>query len=351
MTDADSPPSATPGIDVAGVTAWMQRTQPAVAPPLQFDRIGDGRSNLTYAVTDAAGAEWVLRRPPIGPRLRGAHDMAREYRISSALYPAGVPVPEPYGIYEDDDITGAPFYLMELVRGPVIAQASDGAGLSPQTRAAIGQSLITTLAEMHAVDVDAVGLGDLARREQYAERQLKAWWRQWEASKDQPMAAVERVRDLLAAAVPPQRRVTVVHGDYKLENVILGEGGNVRAILDWELCTLGDPIADLGTLLVYWAEPTDPPEWSLAGVKAPSRAAGFPTRRELVEAYANASGADVGSIAFYEALGAWKLAIILQGVFRRFHDTPANANVAPETLLPVIDGLLSRADAIASSLR
>lgn len=336
--------AAPPGVDVAPVTAWLEETLPAATPPFSFSRIGDGRSNLTFRVTDAGGSSWILRRPPLGPRLRGAHDMPREHRLIAALHPAGVRVPEPFGICEDDAVTGAPFYVMELAEGHAIATVEDLGPLGVTERATAGRSLVDALVGLHAVDIDEVGLGDLARREDYAARQLKGWWRQWEASRTREIPGVERVRDALASSIPPQRRDAVVHGDYKLENVIVSDEGEVRAILDWELCTLGDPIADLGTLLTYWIEPDDPIAWALGGAEAPTRAAGFTTRAEIAERYARATGDPLDGLAFFEAQGCWKLAIILQGVVRRFRETPENANADPDTLDPVIDVLVQRAE-------
>jgi aminoglycoside phosphotransferase (APT) family kinase protein len=338
--------SAPPGIDVERVSTWLTDVLPGATPPFSFTRVGDGRSNLTFRVEDAAGATAIVRRPPLGRLLPGAHDMPREHRLIAALHPAGARVPEPYGLCTDEAVTGAPFYAMERAEGHVI---TDVAGLDPlphaaRTRAAL--SLIDALVELHAVDVDAVGLGDLARHDGYAERQLKGWWRQWEASKTREVPAIDRVRDALAASVPEQRRVSVVHGDYKLENVVIGDDGEVRAILDWELCTLGDPIADLGTLLTYWIEPGDPVEWALNGAAAPTRAAGFPSRAALAERYAAATGDPLDGLPFYEAQGCWKLAIIVQGVVKRFRDTPENANVDPDRLDPVIDILAGRAETV-----
>jgi aminoglycoside phosphotransferase (APT) family kinase protein len=338
--------SAPPGIDVARVSDWLTGVLPGAVPPFAFARIGDGRSNLTFRVEDTAGGAWIVRRPPLGTLLRGAHDMAREHRLLAALHPAGVRVPEPYGLCEDDAVTGAPFYAMELAPGHVITDAGDLDVLSVAARTRASESLVDALVELHAVDVDAVGLGDLARHHGYAERQLKGWWRQWEASKTREVPAIDRVRDRLAERIPEQRRVGVVHGDYKLENVVVGDDGEVRAILDWELCTLGDPIADLGTLLTYWVEPGDPTAWALNGQSAPTRAEGFLTRAQLAERYATATGDPLDGLPFYEAQGCWKLAIILQGVVRRFRDTPENANVDPDQLDPVIDVLAGRAEAV-----
>lgn len=338
--------SAPPGIDVERVSDWLAGVLPGASAPFTFARIGDGRSNLTFRVQDAAGSAWIVRRPPLGTLLKGAHDMAREYRLQAALHPAGVRVPEPYGLCEDDAVTGAPFYAMELADGHVVTDVAELGPLDLPARARAGASLVDALAELHAVDVDAVGLGDLARHHGYAERQLKGWWRQWEASKTREIPTVDRVRDRLAASIPEQRRVAVVHGDYKLENVVVDDHGEVRAILDWELCTLGDPIADLGTLLTYWIEPGDPVGWALNGMSAPTRAEGFPTRAEVAERYAAATGDALDALPFYEAQGCWKLAIIVQGVVRRFRDTPENANVDPDQLDPVIDMLAERAEAV-----
>lgn len=347
---ASADASAPAGVDVPRVTAWLEGVLADLVPPLEFSRIGDGRSNLTYRVTDAAGGAWIMRRPPLGPRLRGAHDMAREHRLLAGLHPMGVRVPATFGLCEDDDVTGAPFYVMALARGPVVTDAAGARALSPAARAASGPSLVTALAELHAVDVDAAGLGDLSRHEGYAQRQLKTWNRQWEASRTREIPAIERTAARLAAAVPVQRRTSVVHGDYKLENVVLGDDGEVRAILDWELCTLGDPVADLGTMLTYWAEPGDPVALALGGAEAPTLVDGFCTRAELVEAYARATGDPLDGLDFHRSLAAWKLAIIVQGVVRRFRDTPENANSDPDALDPVIDGLAAHADEIAATL-
>jgi len=338
---------AIPGIDPDPVGAWLRAHVPDAgsAEGFAFARIGDGRSNLTFRVagTDGSGP-WILRRPPLGPRLRGAHDMAREHRLLAALRPAGARVPAPLGLCEDESVTGAPFYVMELVEGLAITDLDDVAAVPEDRRDALARSLVRELAALHAVDVDAADLGDLARREGYAERQVKGWWRQWEASRTRDVPAIDRVHERLRAAPPDQRRLSVVHGDYKLENVVSGADGEVRAILDWELCTLGDPLGDLGGLMSYWVDADDDPAWALAGERAPTRAPGFPTRSELVAEYAEASGADLSDLPWYEALGAWRLAIILQGVIRRFRDTPENANMPPDALEPTLDALAARAE-------
>ncbi len=340
--------SPVPGIEQEPVGAWLRAHLPGVAADATFSyaRIGDGRSNLTFRVQDDAGGRWVLRRPPLGERLRGAHDMAREHRLLAALHPAGVRVPRPLGLCQDEAVTGAPFYVMELADGAVVTDRSDLGALPAAHRATTSRSLAEELAALHAVDVDAIGLGDLARRDDYAARQVRGWWRQWEASRTRDVPAVDRLRDRLAAAAPAQDRLALVHGDYKLENVVLHGDGTVQAILDWELCTLGEPLADLGTMLAYWSRPDDDPAWALSGEDAPTRAEGFLDREALVAAYAAASGADLTRLPYYEALAAWRLAIIVQGVVQRFRDNPANANVPPEELDPKIDALAARGEAL-----
>ncbi|MGE4427881.1 MAG: phosphotransferase family protein [Solirubrobacteraceae bacterium] len=345
-SDPTATSDTTPGIEHGAVVAWLRDTVPGLREPVSFTRVGDGRSNLTYVVDDAAGGRWILRRPPLGPRLPSAHDMVREHRLIAALHPVGIPVPEPLGLCEDEAVTGAPFYLMEHADGHVLASREAAGPLTPAARRGAGFDLVDTLARLHAVDVEAVGLADLGRHDGYGERQLRRWTRQWEASKTREIPAIERTHARLVAGIPKQQRVSIVHGDYKLENVIVDDDGTVQAILDWELCTLGDPLADLGLLLVYWTEHDDPePRISTAPL-----AEGFPSRAEVVERYAEASGLDLSGLPFYRALGAWKLAIILQGVVRRFRDTPGNANHDPESFEPIIDGLATQAERVAEDV-
>jgi aminoglycoside phosphotransferase (APT) family kinase protein len=229
------------GIEAEAVTAWFAEHVPGARPPLDFELIAGGRSNLTYSVTDAEGARWVLRRPPLGHVLATAHDMGREHRIISALADTDVPVPPAIGLSPDDSVNGAPFYVMGYVDGPIVRNAEAARRLPPEQRARAAVSIVDTLAAIHAVDVDAVGLGDLGRREGYIERQLKRWQGQWEQSKTRELPAIDAVHDRLATAVPEQGPAAIVHGDYRLDNCILDGDGNIGAVLDWELCTLGDP--------------------------------------------------------------------------------------------------------------
>jgi aminoglycoside phosphotransferase (APT) family kinase protein len=297
------------GIDAAGVGAWFAAHVPSARPPLAYERIAGGHSNLTYRVSDAAGNEWALRRPPLGKTLSSAHDMAREHRV--------VAVAPTVGLCEDESVNGAPFYVMDFVSGPVLRGVAEAEADFPDEgdRREIGLRVADTLAAIHAVDPDAVGLGDLGRKEDYVARQLRRWYGQWEKSKTRELAAIDKVHDRLAARIPTQHGVSIVHGDYRLDNMILTDSGEVAAVVDWELCTLGDPLADVGTLMAYWPD-RDAPEVAL-GMPA-NLAPGFPTRDELAARYAEASGRDLGELDFYTALGYWKLAIILEGVYARY---------------------------------
>lgn len=307
------------GIDEARVTKWLEANVAGV-PPFEFDLIAGGRSNLTFRVTGADGTRYVLRRPPISHVLPTAHDMQREHRIISALGPTAVPVAPALGLCLDDAVNERPFYVMGFVEGFILRDRTEVEKvLDEESRRVASEELIDVLAAIHSVNVDAVGLGDLGRREGYIDRQLKRWYSQYRQSvegRDRNVPVVDEVHDLLAARVPEQGPATIVHGDYRLDNTLLGEDGRVRAVLDWELCTLGDPMADLGLLTVYWAEPSDGTP-ALNGVSA-TAAPGFLTRLEIAERYGKQTGRDVSSLPFYVAFGYWKLACIVEGVFARY---------------------------------
>ena len=311
---AEQATDAPEGIDRAGVEAWLSDAAGA-SPPLSFDRIAGGRSNLTFEVRDSAEGRWALRRPPLGKRLGSAHDMSREHRVIAALQETPVPVPPLVGLCEDESVNGAPFYVMDWVEGPILRSADDAEAFDQDSRRAIGERVVDTLVAIHEVDPDAVGLGELGRKEAYVERQLKRWSGQWEKSKTRELSDVDEVHERLAARVPEQGPATIVHGDYRLDNMILAPGGEVAAVVDWELCTLGDPLADVGLLLVYWSEPGD----EFMPLFAPATITpGFIGRDQVRSRYAERSGRDLGEIDFYVALGYWKLAIILEGVYARY---------------------------------
>lgn len=312
--------AAVEGIDEERVSRFLEGVLEGAVPPFSFELVSGGRSNLTYAVTDAAGRRVALRRPPVGHVLPTAHDMAREHRIVAALGPTAVPVPRALAFCGDPSVTGAPFYVMEFVEGYVLRDAKGvEAALEPPARRRLGEDLVDVLVALHALDVDAVGLGDLGRRDGYLARQLARWHGQFDRSQvegEERVEAVDEVHELLARALPAEGAPTLVHGDYRLDNTVVSDAGEVRAVLDWELCTLGDPLADVGLLLVYWAEPGD--ELTALGNDAPTLAGGFPTRQEVAQRYAAGSGRDLAGLDYYVAFGYWKLACILQGVHARY---------------------------------
>ncbi len=308
-----------PGIHAAAVTAWFDANLAGVTPPLSFELIVGGHSNLTYKVTDATGARYVLRRPPLGAVLATAHDMAREHKIISGVGKTDVPVPVALGLCEDESVNDAPFYVMSFVDGVVLADAEVAEASFPvAAREAIGESAIEVLAALHRVDPDAVGLGDLGRKENYLARQLKRWKGQWDKSKTRELAAMDEVTGLLERHMPAQQGATIVHGDYRLGNMLIAEDSRVAAVLDWELCTLGDPLADLGYLLNNWVHPDEDGPTTRGAARSPSQAPGFLKRDALVERYAKATGLDVSHIAYYQAFQYWRLAAIVEGVLSRY---------------------------------
>ena len=307
------------GVNEQQVTEWMAVLLPELHPPLTFTLVAGGRSNLTFRVEDMDGRAWALRRPPLHHVLPTAHDMTREYRLISSLGPVGIPVPVAHGLCTDDAVNERPFYVMEFVEGHILRSAPQAeAAFDETTRRAVGDHMAETLAALHDVDPDRVGLGDLGRHEGYIERQLKRWRGQYDQMQVEGVdhgGLVERVSDELARRIPKQQRTSVVHGDYRMDNVVLADDGRVRAILDWEICTLGDPLADLGLLMVYWADPTD--EMAVLGL-SPTTAPGFSTRAQVLERYGSVSDLDISEVGYYEAFGYWKLACILQGVYARY---------------------------------
>jgi aminoglycoside phosphotransferase (APT) family kinase protein len=343
MSHATPTAAAPEGVNPEALTAWFGVHVPVARPPLAFSLIEAGHSNMTFVVTDAGRRRWVLRRPPLHNVLATAHDMGREHRAIAALAPEGFPVPRPLGLCADPDVNGAPFYVMEHVEGSVLRDAEASGAVPIATRRALSRSLVDVLARLHGFDPDAVGLGDHGRREGYVARQLRRWLRQVENTDTVERPEIRAVHDHLAARVPHQSTTGIVHGDYRLDNCIVGDDGQVRAVLDWELCTLGDVLADVAILLTYWSEPGDD---SQALDNAPTAVEGFYSRAELLDAYAEASGRSLDLIDFYLAWGAWRLACILVGVEARYL-AGAMGDKAPlegiESFAVRIDGLLARA--------
>ncbi|MEU8745575.1 phosphotransferase family protein [Streptomyces parvulus] len=308
-------PDHPPGLDLDRLRVLLDRERPGlVTGALSGRLIEGGRSNLTYAVTDGT-ARWVVRRPPLGHVLATAHDMRREHRVISALHPTAVPVPRPLLLCEDEEVLGAPFYVMEFVEGTPYRTAEQLAPLGPErTRAAV-LNLVDTLVELHAVDPAVAGLGDFGRPEGFLDRQLRRWAKQLDASRNRDLPGIDELHATLGRELPRSPAPTVVHGDYRLDNVLIGgEDDTINAILDWEMSTLGDPLTDLG-LLVMYSSPLGMPD---SPVSTTAQAPGHPAPAELIERYAARSGRDVSAVAWYTAFAWFKLAVILEGIHYRY---------------------------------
>lgn len=308
-------------------------------------RIGEGHSNLTYLVERDADARFVLRRPPPPPLPQGMHDMAREVRILTRLQ--GVPVPTVLAHETSGAVIGVPFYVMAFLDGHVLVDTLPDALAAPDDRRRIGEAAVDALAALHAVDIDAAGLSDFGRPEGFVERQIARTVRLWDdvATRDVPEFAT--VRDWLVRHVPQPQGATVLHGDYRLGNLIFGRTApaHLLAILDWEIAALGDPLVDLGYLAAYWVQPDDPP-LHIFDLGAVLRSAGFPTRAAMVERYARATGRDVSQLRFYEAFAFWRLAAMMQSNYKRARD----GDISSTYLLNYEDGaaqMIARAAQLA----
>jgi len=308
-------------VPAARLTDWLRAEVAEVKVgegPVEVARISGGHSNLTYRITDAEGTLFALRRPPLGMVLATAHDMSREWRFISAVAPTGVPVPPPVAYCADTDVIGAEFYVMRFVDGQVLGDAASGHRLAEgEPREMAGRDTVDVLAALHAVDTDAAGLADLRRDGSYLERQLRRWHRQVHASSLTDLGIIDAAHDRLvarAATLPPSD-VRIAHGDYRPGNLSYGPDGRVRAIFDWELATLGDPLADLGWLFASWGRPGDTVPVTIEG---PNQAGGYPDGDALVARYAERSGRDVGDLDFYVAFARWRAACIQAGVHSRY---------------------------------
>ncbi|WP_240136557.1 phosphotransferase family protein [Streptomyces sp. MUM 178J] len=303
-----------PGLDPEELRQVLDRERPGlVGGPLTAQLVQGGRSNLTYAVTDGT-SRWVVRRPPLGHVLATAHDMKREHRVISALHQTPVPVPAPVLLCEDTSVLGAPFYVMEFVAGTPYRTAQQLAPLGPQrTRDAVFQ-LVDTLVELHAVDPEAVGLGDFGRPDGFLDRQLRRWGKQLDASRNRELPGIDELHAALGRTLPRSPAPTVIHGDYRLDNVLIDEGDRITAVLDWEMSTLGDPLTDLGLLAMY----STPLELASSPVSTTAEAPGHPSPAELIERYATRSGRDTSAVAWYTAFAWFKLAVILEGIHYRY---------------------------------
>ena len=313
MTDAPE------GYTVDAVEAWIASNIPSLSPPFVWTRLEGGHSNLTYKLEDGNGKEAVIRRPPQGQLLPKAHDMSREWSLISALGPTAVPVPEALGFCESPDVTGAWFYVMGCINGRPLYNNEETEGWVPEAkRLTLANSFIDVLADLHSLDPDEIGLSDLGKRDSYVGRQLKTWYRSWTSSIEGAGfddARAHELQQFFLENLPEQEKARVVHGDYGLHNCLTGPDSTVAAVVDWEISTLGDPLADLAYALNFFPDPSDTIPIS---PEAATAVAGFPTRTEMATRYGTRTGRDLSSLDYYTGFNRWKSACIVHGVYARY---------------------------------
>jgi aminoglycoside phosphotransferase (APT) family kinase protein len=317
VPDATRPADATdaPGIDVAAVDTWLGEHVGGSVPPFRYDLVAAGGSNLTFRITDAAGATWALRRPPTAHVLASAHDMGREWRIISGLAGTAVPVPDAVAFCDDPAVTGAPFYVMAFVEGLILRDPASAATLADDEIEVATDSLVDVQVALHDLDPESVGLGELGRPTGYVARQLARWRKQYEAGKVRDLPLLEDLHERMGASIPKEQRPGVLaHGDYRFDNTVLGPDRTVVAVLDWELCTRGDPVADFCWSTMYWTDPGDPYAFL---TEAPTLDPRFIRRDEYAARYAERSGLDLSDRAWYVAFSWWKQACIVEGAYAR----------------------------------
>ncbi len=309
-------------IDAAKLEAYLRGKLPGVSGPLALQQFPGGHSNLTYCLR-YSDREFVMRRPPVGPVAPTAHDMTREYRVLKALQGRFGPAPEPYVLCEDPSVIGVPFYVMERRRGIVIRRE-----IPPEVKAMgdpmvvhrrISATLVDTLVALHKVDFEKAGLGNLGKPAGFVERQVKGWAGRWERAKTREIAEIDALAKFLAGRIPPSPPPTLVHNDYKLDNVMLHprDAGSIVAVLDWEMCTIGDPLIDVGLLLAYWPRPDDPMARQMT-ISSVTTHPGFYAREEVLDRYVRQTGTDASRIAFYEVFALYKLCVVLEQIYCRF---------------------------------
>ena len=343
MSDESSPR----GIDTARVSEWVEAHVTGARAPFVFRLIAAGGSNLTYLLEDAQGVRRILRRPPSSAALATAHDMHREWRIMSALgaHQTAVPVPRMMAFCDDLSVTGERFYVMEFVEGLILRDRAGAAHMDADACERAMRSLVATQAALHTLDPAAIGLGDLGRHGGYVARQLARWLRQVESSATRDLPLLGQIHERLAANIPVETcRPALAHGDYRFDNTVLGADFRVRAVLDWELCTIGDPVADFFWSLMYWAEPEDGISFL---ADSPTRAPRFPRRDAVIACYVEQTGFDLGNREFHMAFGWWKQACIVEGVYARLMKGAAGGmkTAPPEQVAAIVERYLDCAAA------
>lgn len=317
--DASRPPRRGEGLDLEKLEPYLREHLPEVDGPLSVEQFPSGFSNLTYLLR-AGSLELVLRRPPFGNRVKSAHDMGREYRVLNRLSEAYPLAPRPYLHCDDEKVLGAPFYVMERRRGVILRrELPPGLELSPVISGRLSEAFIDNLATLHNLDFEAAGLADLGRPEGYVGRQVSGWARRYQRVQTDGWAELDQTAAWLHTRMPVERGASLVHNDYKYDNLVLDSADLTRivAVLDWEMCTLGDPLMDLGTTLAYWTEAGDDPRWRATGF-GPTSLPGSLTRRQLAERYSRQTGFDVSNLTYYFCFGLFKLAVIVQQIYYRF---------------------------------
>lgn len=335
MTDQTNQP-----FDESALADWLADVA-GTSGPVTLERIGAGQSNLTFTATDAQGITVVVRRPPLGALAASAHDVGREGRIMDALAGTNVPVPTIYGATSNN---GVPVIAMSAVDGVTIGSKKAALAVSPEVRRSVSSGLIDAMSAIHAVDLDKVGLSDLASHDPYAPRQLRRWAGQWAKTKTRELPALDQLTSKLEESLPEQTETVLVHGDLHIGNVIAdGQTGAINAVVDWELTTLGDPLADIGSLLAYW-----PVKGGLVlpGFEAPLEE-GFLSPQELATSYLEQTGRSEKALAYWHTLGLWKVAIIAEGVVRRVMNNPSNAAKAGAPTQEMVEGIVAYARHVA----
>jgi aminoglycoside phosphotransferase (APT) family kinase protein len=304
-------------LDEGRLHDYLKGKLPGAERPLRVRQFGGGAANLTYLL-DFEGQEYVLRRPPLGPVAPSAHDMGREYRVLSVLHQAFPPAPRAF-LFCEEPVLGSAFFVMERKNGVVVRRTLPSVYADQEDAPRrMGETLVDALADLHAVDYASLGLEGLGKPSGFVARQIEGWRGRWEKARIEDVPDLDRVHAWLAEHQPPDGPATLVHNDYKLDNVMLAaeDPGRLVAVFDWDMCTLGDPLSDLGALLTYWSEPGDPGAYRAAAMMPTDPR--FPSREDLVRRYAERSGRDVSRIAFYHVLGLYRLAVIAAQIYHRF---------------------------------